>query len=368
MNELNHFNQSFAAWLAIVVTIVMGGLLWYISTREHNKGKEIGKVLLELQMKYPISAFYIFLILLNFAEAYLAMAIIDDQVNPVARMITHVTIALISISAGIVWTKEVMNLWNAFKKPISAKNIFLSSGLVFITTAFSLGLPIVNLFILANGFNQSVQLAIFWKWLWSFSDKTGYFQMLADYGLPLTYSPWQAMSPVMCASFLVTIVHIGIVFWESFKAARINDTHMQAALNNDLEDKTAPPKKDGDKKDEKDSKDDKKDDKPKDDLPSFERLIKQMLEYAGADDDEVTSKVDKAKKMKTSLTIDQQNTIGKHLADLRLAIDKLDNRKKEKTITDSDYERDKAALVEQIKTQLKKGPSHGGLGMEMKKK
>lgn len=339
-----------------VIVIILGlllliGFAFFISKLMRdptNKGKEIGLIFSELIVKYPMSWFFMFLALLNLSEAILAAGFAASEVSPLARMLTHSTMAALSIFAGLVWTKEITGLADAFKQR-SFWDVLISLGLVLITTVLSLGTPLLNLIVIANNLQQVEQLNLFFHRvfvLFGLMSTRSFMAELYSLGLPLNYNPLVSTSGVLIASIGVTFFHILLVCWETLKLARSKRESTKHALTNDLggdpKDKDKDKSKDGDK------------DKSKDKDTPFEEIISKILKFVGLSDDEVKNKAKSAYKVITALESDRQIKISETFGNLLLQTDKFSGT------TDQ-----KKALIDEILATFKKGPSKGGLGMQI---
>lgn len=353
-------NQLYAAWLSIGTFAAFIALL--IVVARMNKDKEVGKVFLAWMIKYPISVFFVFLGFLNLAEAGLA-ASASETTNVPVRFFTHLTIGLVSLAAGLVWVKEATNLKRSFwVKPFSFSRVFASFVTFSVASVFTIGLPIVNMLIIANGMRQIRQLELFNSWL--FDDKIDYLLKLSEYGLPPTFSPFQSISPAMLATICATFVHIGLVVWEAAKAALITDPSVRDALYDDMQE----PKKEDKKKDEK--KEEKKEDAPKEEKKEektkkqpFQTTAERIISYLGYDAKEVAEKVNKIMTIKSSFTEEQQIKVGEAFSIIRLEIESNEKKFSDKDITEDQYNREKSKIQSKIVNDLAKGPGNGGVGL-----
>jgi hypothetical protein len=359
---MNSYNQQFAAWLALGTFLAFAGVVFWVGRA--NKDTEVGKVFMRYMIQYPISVFFVFLGFLNLSEAALAAAAATETTNVVSRFFTHLTIGVISLAAGLVWIKEMTNLKRSFfVRPFSTGRVLASITTASITSAFSIGLPIINMFIILNGFRQIVQTELFMAWL--FAPEYKYLSLLTKYSLPITYSPFQAMSPASLATITATWVHIGLVMWEAAKAALITDKGVRDALYSDIEIEEKKPDDKGKKGDDKGKEKEKEKDKEKEKEKQkpFESSMEKIFSFLGYKDAELTDKVEKARKIKGSYTEPQQIKVGQEIANMRLYSESWDKKFADKDIREDKFKDKAHELQSHIVTQLAKGPSNGGMGL-----
>lgn len=369
-------SYSWSSWLALGLLVAFAGWAIYLTYYKH-KGMEFGKIMSMYMLKYPMSIFFLALILINMAEAGWSASITpkdETMINPVTRFLGHNINAFLSIVAGLVFVKELSRFLKAFLPPYPTGNGMQVFGgivrrivlrfFIFTTTGiFALYGPIANLYLIANGVGESIQLQLFLvDWLpWHSSNE--YLRLLLKYGYTMDYDSWDALSYGMAASIVMTASHIGLVWWEAIKNWDDVDTDGKHSQFNDPK-----PADDKDKNKDKDDKDKNKDpDKPKDKKPSFDQAVKDLLTFVGIADAKVASIGEDIRTQMKGLDAAKVMELSEKLIAHWTTMDKLNTDKQSGTLSAADFETKATALRKEIRDTFEQSPKNGGFGRTLPK-
>lgn len=356
-------NQVIILLLGVGFIVALAFLIGKLMKDPKNKGKEIGLIIGELMIAYPMSWFFSFLLAINVAEAILAASFASSEVSPLARMLMHSVMGLLSVFAGLVWIKEINNFASAIKAR-SITDAFISIGLVAITFFLTFFTPLLNLIVIANNLNQITHVSLLWHRLLAtmhIRTMRSYHAEVYGNGFDIaTYSSFQALDGIMIATIGGTIVHILLVVWEALKIARSRRESTRDVLNSDqaTDPKKEEPKKEESKKDEEKPKEKKEEDKE----GATSSTLTKIFKFLGYQDDHLESIKKSALKVisNSELKMENQAEIAKTLGNLLLEIEGWKAKGKDTT--------DKKALDDKIISALRKSPRQGGLGMTLKAK
>jgi hypothetical protein len=246
-------------WVSTAMFLLLLGvtafLIYKLKTDPRHAGQDLGKIVLYYAAKYIVTWLILLQAAANIAEAGIIGSIQDESVNVSARMTAHIVIALASIIAAFSWVKMLRQLFGVPNLKIEPRKKF-ALGIIYAFLAFTMFLaavsaPIYNMYILANGLNNTVQLNLFFMNLqvnlgWIPQSRLA--AELMRYGLPLTYEPFQALHNAMVSSIGITVFHLFLTVWEVLFALSdsIKDPLMGQAF--DVEPESKDDKKKDDKK------------------------------------------------------------------------------------------------------------------------
>lgn len=230
--------------------ILLGFYFWYLKKRYPEL--TIGETITMLTVKDSETLFIVIIMFLNFAEAMMAASIHpqnQDAPNPIARFMAHTIIQVISAIGGIIIWRDALML---FQPGTLATKIvrFFKVFIAFIMLAI---IPIINLFVIANGLLETTQLMLFFK-SFIYSD-TEIDAIAGDFGLPVPYSPWANLSYIMTASNAVTFVHLLVIGYEGLAVVDPSNAKRREEIIREIKSKREEKE---DKKKEGSTKEDKK--------------------------------------------------------------------------------------------------------------
>jgi hypothetical protein len=349
-------NQVIVTLLGLLLLTVIFYFILGLSKKPQNKGKEIGLIIGELMVMFPMSWFLFFILVFTIAEGLLAGGFATQDVAPISRIMMHTGMGLLSVFTGMIWVKEFVNFGQAlgaldFKAAIPR---FFTSGITFFLTFLT---PVLNLIVIAGNLKQADHLALFFARFANFfalrSTRSYHAEVYARGFDVNTYSPIWDMDPVMLASTGGVTVHILLIFYEALKIISSRKESTRDALNRDMSedpktDQTDPKGNQADPKPEKS--------KPGKDEP-IANTLKKVFKFLNLTDDDVNAKIASGEKLIRSYAADDaiQVAIGKSLGELILDIEAWKSKGKDKD--------ERAKLTSKVLETLKKGPRAGGLGM-----
>lgn len=350
-------NQVIGIIIGIAILIALGFLIAKLMKNPQNKGKELGLIVGELMIAYPMTWFFGFILFITLAEAFLAASLSSETASPLARIMMHTGMGLLSVFAAMVWIKELHNLGSDVKAK-EYKDASISFGLMVITGFLTFFTPLLNLVVIANNLDQIQHLTLLVQRFTPWIPLRTYYAGVYSAGFDVaTYNPLQAMNDVMIATVGGTIVHIMLIIWEGLKIARSKRESTKSVLNSDNTKDPEKPAADKDK--DKDPGDEKDKDKDKDKVKPLEGSISRALGFLGYSGQELTSKVATAVKVHASQTDPTVSaTIGVSFGNLTVEIKKW---KAEGSKPEA-----KKAIQEKIIETFRKAPKQGGLAMTVK--
>lgn len=227
---------------------MLGGYFYYLKKRYPEL--TIGETVTMLTVKDSETLFILIIMVLNFAEAMMAASIHpqnQDAPNPIARFLAHTIIQVISAIGGIIIWRDALML---FQPGTLATKIvrFFKVCMAFVMLVI---IPIINLFVIANGLLETTQLSLFFK---SFILSDAEIDAIAgSFGLPVPYSSWAALSYIMTASLTVTFVHMIVIGYEGLAVIDPSNAKRREEIIREIKGSKADDKKgDKDKKEDKD--------------------------------------------------------------------------------------------------------------------
>lgn len=191
---------------------------------EYSIGDYINETLLKEQ-----STFVIFvLVTINIAEGVLSASIHpphEEQINPISRFLTHVSISLVGIIAAVNFAKAVIEVFKhgvfVSEKAMRKRPLMWIYLGVLITIAATIGwlavfLPFLNLSVIATGLGQMELADLAFITTFTFGGDIDYTQ----YGYAPDFDPFAQMSFQMRASWLLVLCHYALGVYDSLLAAR----------------------------------------------------------------------------------------------------------------------------------------------------
>ncbi len=371
MNPPQHQFTMDAGIIIILGLLAVAGLgLWLWSLKRKYPKMPLGEILSMVFVKDSETIFVISTILINFSEAVMAASIHpvgETPPNPLARILSHTLISFVAISAGVTLIRDMAKI---FVKNIDGAQ---RTGRVFkvvLVLAAALGLPIVNMYIIANGLHESVPLGLFMASWNPFVSSEELAVAVAYYGLPPNYAFWDGLSYVMCTTVALTGTHMLLVGIEGFNNMDSTNKVRYDAMFQGIDHE--PEKKDDKKRDDK-----KGGEKPKDDdvMPAEERMIEKVSDnvvfllkrvgYSGEQLEHIrvtaTGKIDK-------MGLSDQGKMSERLAQLVNSARTIDTQQ----LKDEDKKAKKKELEAKIRSIFGDSPklpdiNKRGLGITLKK-
>lgn len=377
------FNQLMSMLIGVVLIVGLIGLLVYLKTRPENKGRELGKVILEQFRKYPLSIFLYVDMLFMIAEGGFAASIGDHLINPLFRFSGHMGLAFLSLVAALYFPIEARRFFQCFDiipwaekgKGKNLKHLPVRLPLITLILVLTVLLPWVNAAIIANGIHQFTEFKLAMSSLTPWISQDDMLVRLIMAGKSPLYSPWAEMSYPMIACLGITWTHMVLIAWKSFKLMDSSDPVTQKAYA----DYDAPPDKDKNK--DKDKSKDKNKDKDKDKDAAddesdttkkkprgTEEVLRILFEFVGFKDKELDNKVRRFVSSIDQLDDAEQISVAQRMAplsftassiikDLEAAADNSSRRR--------ELEEKKKAHVKTIQDTFAKARNKGGIGMNM---
>lgn len=198
-------NYSF---VMIIGSVLLIALFWFSrKALEKNPNMTFGDVINKIFVREKVSIFLIALGIINLTEGIMAASITplgEVPVNPLARVLSHLMISIVSIVFGI----NTSIIAHKIFKPKAEKRA-LGFALFLGYLLASILLPYANLALIANGLKQTAFLNYFILGLNPFNNMAEYYYSL---GLGYAYSPWDNMQYVLAVSITLTGVHYFLTF------------------------------------------------------------------------------------------------------------------------------------------------------------
>lgn len=196
----------------ISVIVIFG--FWLKKLTKKYEDLTIGEILSMVIVHESETVFMFVTIFINLSEAILAASITptgETPPNPLSRFLSHTLISSGAIAAGIALFRTVSGI---FKPDMSAGQRVVKAVLALTLTIAALGIPYLNMRIIANGLHESLQLQLFVISINPFISTDTLIKTYIYYHLPATYDPWDGMSYVMCTTVSLTGVHLLMVLIE----------------------------------------------------------------------------------------------------------------------------------------------------------
>ncbi len=224
------------SWLGLGTLFVI--VVWLYYEKKRHPGLEPGKIIMLYMTKYNISFFMGLCIVMNLAEAMMAASLISTEeqfkLSFVARYLTHLSLSVASIGGAFTIFKE----WAVWRSTFSSRKSFRPSKFVFrslrvlIATSAAFLLPILNMYIISNGLQETAHLKLLLESINFLDlDNSRYIYLLAKNGLTIDYEPWDNVSYPMIATVGVTFTHLITIAWEGLTLTDIDDPDFQAAFH-----------------------------------------------------------------------------------------------------------------------------------------
>lgn len=266
------FSSSTLLWLGLGTLAGVG--VWLYFLKKKYPKMTIGEILSMIFVRENETVFIVATILINFAEALMAASIHpvgQTPPNPLARFLVHSIISFVAISAGITLIRDVAKI---FVKGIGKAQVTARIIKVLLVLMAALGIPILNMYIIANGLKESIPVELFLASVNPFVSKAELAGAVLYYSLPPNYSFWGGLSYIMCATVSVTGVHMLLVLIEGFNNMDTTNQLRYDRMFEGVEGEKAKDGKDGKKEGEKGDKKGEKKEEPL--MDGEERHISQI--------------------------------------------------------------------------------------------
>ena len=286
---MNNIQQLSTDWGFVtimgVVTMALFGYYLYSLKKKHPEANS-GELISDIYLNNKETVFIFGTLFVNFAEAMLASSIHPPgqmAPNSFARFLTHGTVAFVAIGAAMYFPGYLRAFIETFRTVKFKEGWFKYLGrFIALLLAFTgmVGLPLLNLFIIANGTGQVMQTSILiYDCLPWISDQ----QMVSIYrswGQADNYSSFSNIHYVMSASFGMTIAHFYLMAQHS--AVIMEGKRKSYSFLNQDETDDMITKKSNKKKEQ--------------DLSRFESVIKFLLKRVKYKDEELGEAIKEAEK------------------------------------------------------------------------
>ena len=294
---------SYSTIIMLGLAMLLGVIWWARTLIKKNPELTFGDIVNNLFLREKVSVFIITCFIINFAEALMAASITPSgevQVNPLARILSHMVIAIAAITCGLMLPTFFADLFAKESKKRAA-TLFIFIMAVFGTIA----LPYINVLLIANGLKQTQLLSLYILDLNPFNDMSSYYQSI---GLSPMFSPSGAMQYPMITSIYVTFAHYFLVVLDG-----------AFIIYNKKEDKKEDKDKDkGDKDKDKD-----KDKNSKDSKDPITKLVKRYSNGSLAEDVE-KSKITAAHSIHNALETGAKARLSSNIAAMVEKIEEFD--------------------------------------------
>lgn len=212
--------------MSAVVVIIFGVMLTKIFKEADRKNTTIGKIVTEHFLKQFDTWILLTMGLLWITESLIAASIHpigpdglpEDQINSVARFMSHFGTALVGIIMVVFFPKVLLEffesftpLWNGPKKELPMKIFYVFTNLLLVCAVgyAVIRIPFFNIELIAGGLDDLDNVNFAW---WEMTGRTINYPKL---GLPKDYNPFKEMKFQMLASFLLLISHYLLSFIDS---------------------------------------------------------------------------------------------------------------------------------------------------------
>ena len=293
--------SSYSTIIMLGLAMLLGVIWWSRTLLKKNPDLTFGDIVNNLFLREKVSVFIITCFIINFAEALMAASITPSgevQVNPLARILSHMVIAIAAITCGLMLPTFFADLFaKENKKRLATAFIFMMA--VFGTIA----LPYINVLLIANGLKQTQLLNLYILDLNPMNDMPSYYQSI---GLSPMFSPSGAMQYPMITSIYVTFAHYFLVVLDG-----------AFIIYNKKESKPDAKKPDGNKDTNKDA------DKDKDTKDPISKLIKRYSN-GSLEADEEKSKITTAHAIHNGLETSAKVRLSSNIAAMMEKVNAFD--------------------------------------------
>lgn len=208
--------QVQGTWIILFGILTLIGIGWwlYSLTKKYPKMK-LGAIITMIMVEHNETVFIMLSILIGVAEATMAASIHpvgQAPPNPFARFMTHFATQLAAMGAGLVLFRDIAQIfrkggWTILTRLLTAAAVGL----------LALGLPVANMYIISNGLRETAALQLFWASWNPFISDAAYDAAVLSQGFTLPYSSWDGLSYVMCATCMLTLTGLVVIFIEGLR-------------------------------------------------------------------------------------------------------------------------------------------------------
>lgn len=198
--------NSYSIIIILGLAILLGAIWWGRSLVKKNPDLTFGDVVNAMFYREKVSIFIITLFIINFAEALFAASITpkgEIPVNPLARIVSHMIIAIVAITCGLM-------LPAIFKQVFAKENKRRGAAISILILAIfgTFALPYMNLTLIASGLKQIPIVTLYMYSLNPFNSMPAYYTSI---GLAPSFSPLQALEYPMVVTIFMTFSHYFVV-------------------------------------------------------------------------------------------------------------------------------------------------------------
>lgn len=356
------FNKLLSAGLGLAALLIVYFWLKKIASREENKGKELGVVIMDLMAQNGVSIYMIFLIGFNLASAVIAASITDERSNPVARIITHFSInALATVGAFQLIPKgRLLFKWRKNEKEwFSGWIIFSRFVTVILLVMAAIWLPILNVQQIAHSLGESKQLTLWFASHSLFVSDGAFLQMVQNANIvPIDQAPFydafQSLNNIIVTELVLLLSHFLIIAFEIFNSHDAGVTAFRPAPSKDEKGKDK-----GKKDDTKGSDDDKTKEEEKSMKNDFMTTLGNILSFLGiAVKDTVLTQA--LSVIEEHFTVNQTDDLAAELSKMNIQIKDF-----ARLTDDTAKNKIKQDMENQIRARFSKSRKEGGFGITL---
>lgn len=198
--------NSYSIIIILGLAILLGAIWWGKSLVKKNPDVTFGDIVNAMFYREKVTIFLITLGCINFAEALFAASITpkgEIPVNPLARIVSHMIIAIVAITCGLM-------LPTIFKQVFAKENKRRGAAISILVLAVfgTFALPYMNLILIASGLKQIPIINLYMYSLNPFNSMPAYYKSI---GLSPVFSPLQALEYPMVVTVFMTFSHYFVV-------------------------------------------------------------------------------------------------------------------------------------------------------------
>lgn len=346
-------DQMTALVVGLAVVLGIGGIIWYSRTKHPDM--TIGDLINLAIVREKVSVFVFMNILINIAEGMAAAGIHppgEEDVIFVARLFVHFAISFVAITSNIMAPIMISMAWGIRKDKNKRGRLAVMLFLITMLLIGALGLPFLNLLIIAGGLGHTDTLMWFIK----------YFDT----------SAWEAMPYILKATIGATFVHYLLATTDASWVMLNPSAAMSEAISKSLED-LGGKKSSGKKKDKKSSVDKNKEKKDEQDIKNVEDSILFTLRRYGYKGNKLTNMVRECNKVFDNMDERRRTDVANRLAKIVSDIQSWDNSDLKKNATDAEKEqknnqfKDRIASLYEASENGKQGKTGFGKPLKQRK-
>lgn len=207
------YNNSVALILGL---ITLSGIGWWMyKLKKNNPDMKLGELLASWAVDETETIMMTVVLAMFLFSAILAATLQPPGENPpnvLARLGIHLVISFAGMACTLTAVRDAATV---FKKDIDNIQRVFSIFIFILVTGISMGVPLLNLILIAAGLGEDLRVQLFLiDWLRS---ENTYQIALANAGLSKDFNSWNAMSYLLKAEAVATIIHYLLTILEAFR-------------------------------------------------------------------------------------------------------------------------------------------------------